>query len=253
MSEKALVIIPTYNEIENIEALLVRIFALKEDLHVLVVDDGSPDGTGAAVARLQTKYPGQLHLKQQSHKSGIGRAYIEGFRYALAHKYAFVLTMDADFSHNPADLPRLRSTCATEGYDMAIGSRYVQGVNVVNWPIGRVLLSYFASKYVRLITGLPIRDTTAGFACYRSTILSALDLTKIQFIGYAFQIGIKHRIWKHGGKIKEISVVFTDRTQGQSKMSMAIFREAFWGVFALALQGITEKYSPYTSSTKPPR
>ena len=250
MSSEALVIIPTYNEAENIELLLVRVFSLGEDFHVLVVDDNSPDGTADLVLRLQDKYSGRLYLQRRPTKQGICSAYVQGFRYALAKEYNYVLQMDADFSHNPVDLPRLYEVCAKEKYDIAIGSRYVKGVNVINWPIGRVVLSYCASLYVRLVTGLPVYDATAGFVCYRSSVLSALDFSKIKFVGYAFQIGIKHRIWKHGGRMKEVSIVFTDRIRGCSKMSLSIFREAFWSVLLLALQGITEKYPPIPTTNE---
>ena len=236
--------IPTYNEVENIGPLLEAIFDLKEDFHVLVLDDNSPDRTAFMVTELQSRYPNRLHLDRQAQKQGIGRAYLRGFQYALQRPYEYVLQMDADFSHNPKDLPLLLEACATDGYDLAIGSRYVRGVNVVNWPMSRVLLSYLASKYVRFITGLPIHDVTAGFVCYRKEILHQIDLSRIHFTGYAFQIGIKHRIWKHAARIKEISVIFRDRERGRSKMSLSIFSEAFWGVFSLALQGLKEKYKP---------
>ena len=247
MFAKAIVLIPTYNEVENIEALLMCVFSLEENFHVLVIDDNSPDGTAEIVLRLQKKYKDRLHLQSRPTKQGIGSAYVQGFRYVLEKKYTYILQMDADFSHNPADLPRLYETCAIERYDMAVGSRYVKGVNVINWPIRRVLLSYFASLYVRLVTGLPVCDATAGFACYRSSVFSVLNLSKLKFTGYAFQISIKHRIWKHGGRIKEVSVVFTDRTKGRSKMSMSIFREAFWGVILLAIRALTEKYPPVSN------
>ena len=246
MAHRLLVIVPTYNEIENIEMLIESVCSI-EYAHLLVLDDCSPDGTASIVERLRHRYPKQLHLEIRPKKMGIGRAYLRGFRYALEQDYEYVLQMDADFSHNPLDIPRLLAACADEGYDLAIGSRYVEGVNVVNWPMSRVLLSYFASKYVRFITGLPIHDATAGFVCYRREVLEQIDLSKIQFIGYAFQIAIKHRAWKHRARIKEISVIFTDRVRGSSKMSLSIFREAFWAVLSLALEGLTEKYAPLSA------
>lgn len=222
----SLVIIPTYNEKENIERIIRKVFSLDVDFHILVVDDGSPDGTGAIVKRLQTEFPGRLFLEERAGKSGLGTAYIHGFRWAIARDYQYIFEMDADFSHNPDDLPRLRETCAT-GADMAIGSRYIKGVNVVNWPMSRVLMSYFASGYVRLITGISIQDATAGFVCYKREVLTAIPLDRIRFVGYAFQIEMKFTAIKYGFKVVEVPIIFTDRTEGESKMSTRIFRRHF--------------------------
>lgn len=244
-----LVIIPTYNEKENIEAIIKAIFALELPFDVLVVDDSSPDGTAEIVKGLQKaadKLPKildrTLHLVERKEKSGLGTAYICGFKFALEHDYEYIFEMDSDFSHNPADLVRLFRACADEGYDMAIGSRYVSGVNVVNWPMGRVLMSYFASVYVRFITGMPFRDTTAGFKCYRKRVLATINLDRIKFIGYAFQIEMKFLTWKHGFKIKEVPIIFTDRTRGESKMSKGIFKEAVFGVIQIKLSSFFRKY-----------
>ncbi len=232
----ALVVIPTYNEIENIERLVRNIFTLQRAFHILIVDDGSPDGTGAKVKELQLHYNERLFLIERKGKLGLGTAYIEGFKWALHNEYDYIFEMDADFSHNPNDLIRLYNACAKDGADIAIGSRYVTGVNVVNWPMGRVLLSWGASKYVRLVTGMNIHDTTAGFICYRKEVLEAIDLDKIRFVGYAFQIEMKYKAYNKQFKIKEIPVVFTDRTRGQSKMSSGIISEAIFGVIRLRLQ-----------------
>ncbi len=234
-SNKRLVIIPTYNERENIELILTRVFSLEISFDVLVVDDDSPDGTSEVVRSLQADNS-NLHLITRKGKSGLGTAYIRGFQYALEHGYDYIFEMDADFSHNPKDLVRLYLTCYEEGYDLAIGSRYVTGVNVINWPIGRVLLSYFASSYVRTISGLPIRDTTAGFKCYKRQVLQTIELSKIKFMGYAFQIEMKFATWKLGFKIKEIPIVFTDRTRGESKLSKGIFKEAVFGVIKMKIR-----------------
>jgi dolichol-phosphate mannosyltransferase len=232
----ALVIIPTYNEKENIEEVLRRIFALSEPFHVLIVDDNSPDGTGKIVRELaNATYLERLFLEERKEKSGLGTAYIHGFKWALEHKYDFIFEMDADLSHNPDDLPRLLSACKDEGHDLAIGSRYCKGVNVVNWPMSRVLLSFFASRYVRFILGIPVHDTTAGFKCYRRKVLETINFDHIQFVGYAFQIEMKFKTWKLGFSIKEVPVIFTDRTEGQSKMSKGIIKEAIWGVIKLKL------------------
>jgi dolichol-phosphate mannosyltransferase len=239
----SLVIIPTYNEYLNIEDLIQRIFALEIPFDVLVVDDDSPDGTASLVKKMQEQFP-QLYLITRKNKSGIGTAYIRGFRYALEKGYQYIFQMDADFSHNPKDLVRLYLTCAEEDYDLCIGSRYITGVNVVNWPIGRVLLSYLASVYVRFITSLPIQDTTAGFKCYRRKVLESIDLTKIRFVGYAFQIEMKFAAWKQGFKIKEIPIVFTDRTKGESKLSKGIFKEAVFGVLKMKIWGWLGRYAP---------
>lgn len=232
---KRLVIIPTYNERENIELILARVFSLEIPFDVLIVDDDSPDGTSQIVQSLQATHS-NLHLITRKGKSGLGTAYLRGFRYALEQGYEYIFEMDADFSHNPKDLVRLYLTCYEDGYDLAIGSRYVTGVNVINWPIGRVLLSYFASSYVRTISGLPIRDTTAGFKCYRRQVLETIDLNKIKFMGYAFQIEMKFATWKLGFKIKEIPIVFTDRTRGESKLSKGIFKEAVFGVIKMKIR-----------------
>lgn len=244
----AIVIIPTYNEKDNIVLILEAVFSLTPGFHVLIVDDGSPDGTAEIVRELQSRYNtaerARLHLLQREGKLGLGTAYIEGFRYALNHGYDFILEMDADFSHDPKDLSGLLSACTEGGNDLAIGSRYVTGVNVVNWPIGRVLLSYFASMYVRLITGMPIMDTTAGFVCYRKKVLETIPLDKIKFVGYAFQIEMKFLAWKYGFKLKEVPIIFTERTRGQSKMSAGIFKEAFFGVIQMTVQSWFRKYIP---------
>jgi len=247
---KCLVIIPTYNEKENVEVIIKAIFDLPIAFDILIVDDNSPDGTASIVKNLQevtkltSRKERRLHLLERTEKSGLGTAYIEGFHFALDQGYDFICEMDADFSHNPNDLVPLYQTCAEEGYDLAIGSRYVKGVNVVNWPMGRVLMSYFASKYVRLITGLPIDDATAGFKCYRSRVLNTIKLDKIKFIGYAFQIEMKFLTWKYGFKIKEIPIIFTDRTKGTSKMSSKIFNEAVFGVISMKFKSLFRRYPP---------
>lgn len=234
----ALVIIPTYNEKENIEAIITATFKQPKKFHVLIVDDNSPDGTAAIVENMQQQYPEQLFIEKRSGKNGLGTAYIHGFKWALARKYEYIIEMDADFSHNPKDLNRLYKACKKDGADVSVGSRYSQGVNVVNWPMKRVLLSYFASKYVRFITGIPIHDTTAGFVCYHRKVLETIKLDKIRFVGYAFQIEMKFKAWKHGFNIKEVSVVFTDRTLGESKMSGSIVYEALFGVIRLRIKGL---------------
>ncbi|GIV39696.1 MAG: dolichol-phosphate mannosyltransferase [Thermonema sp.] len=239
---KGIVVVPTYNEIENIEPLIRTVMGLAVPFDLLVIDDGSPDGTAARVRALQQEYPGRLHLIERPGKQGLGTAYITGFRYALAHGYDYVFEMDADFSHNPHDLLRLYAACAEEGYDVAIGSRYITGVNVVNWPMKRVLLSYFASQYVQFITGMPVKDATAGFKCYRREVLETIDLDSIAFVGYAFQIAVKFQAWKYGFKLKEVPIVFTERTRGQSKMSFRIFKEAFWGVIKLKIESLFKSY-----------
>ncbi|MBU2525948.1 MAG: polyprenol monophosphomannose synthase [Bacteroidetes bacterium] len=235
-----LVIIPTYNEKENIEKILEAVMSLKTAFDVLVVDDNSPDGTADLVRSLQTKYPENIFLEVRQEKSGLGTAYIHGFKWALQKSYDYIFEMDADFSHNPKDLPRLLKACQT-GADVAIGSRYVSGVNVVNWPMKRVLLSYFASKYVRLITGMKIHDTTAGFVCYKRQVLHALDLDKIRFVGYAFQIEMKFKCYLKKYIIEEVPVIFTDRSNGVSKMSNAIVREAVFGVIWLKIMSLLGK------------
>jgi dolichol-phosphate mannosyltransferase len=243
---RALVITPTYNEIENIDAIIEAVFAQPTPFHMLIVDDGSPDGTGEAVKRQQARYntgEKRLHLLERKGKLGLGTAYIEGFRFGLQEGYDFFLEMDADFSHDPKDLNRLLAACATDGADLSIGSRYVTGVNVVNWPMGRVLMSYCASMYVRFITRMNIQDTTAGFVCYSRAVLETIDLDKIHFVGYAFQIEMKFTAWKFGFKLKEVPIIFTDRTRGQSKMSTRIFREAFLGVIQLKVSSWFRNYS----------
>lgn len=239
----SIVIIPTYNEKENIEKIIRAVFALEKAFHILIIDDGSPDGTSRIVKRLKEgEFKDRLFLVERRGKLGLGTAYIRGFKWALEHDYEYVFEMDADFSHDPNDLPRLYSACHDEGYDVAIGSRYVTGVNVVNWPIGRVLMSYFASKYVRMVTGFKVHDTTAGFKCYKRRVLETIELDKIRFKGYAFQIEMKYTAYKIGFKIKEVSVIFVNRREGTSKMSGGIFGEAFFGVMRLRLDGFFRKY-----------
>ena len=239
----SIVIIPTYNEKENIEKIIRAVFALDKFFHILVIDDGSPDGTAAIVHRLmQNEFDDRLFIIERSGKLGLGTAYITGFKWALQRQYDYVFEMDADFSHDPNDLPRLYAACHDEGYDLAIGSRYVSGVNVVNWPIGRVLMSYFASKYVRLMTGFNVHDTTAGFKCYKRRVLETIQLDEVRFKGYGFQIEMKYTAYKIGFKIKEVPVVFVNRREGVSKMSGGIFGEAFFGVMRLRLDGWLRKY-----------
>ena len=239
----SIVIIPTYNEKENIEKIIRAINKLDKQFHILVIDDGSPDGTAAIVKRLmQDEFAGGLFIVERPGKLGLGTAYIQGFKWALEHDYEYIFEMDADFSHDPADLPRLYSACHDEGYDLAIGSRYVSGVNVVNWPMGRVLMSYFASKYVRLVTGFKVHDTTAGFKCYRRRVLQTIELDKIRFRGYAFQLELKFTAHKIGFRIKEVPVIFVNRREGVSKMSGGIFGEAFFGVMRLRWDGWTRRY-----------
>ncbi|MDO7875712.1 polyprenol monophosphomannose synthase [Hymenobacter sp. ASUV-10] len=243
MSE-GVVLIPTYNERENAELIIRKVFSLPRAFDVLIIDDGSPDGTAAVVRGLMVEFPGRLYLEERAGKQGLGTAYIHGFRWALARGYDYVFEMDADFSHNPDDLLRLHDACAQDGYDLAIGSRYIQGVNVVNWPMDRVLMSYFASWYVRLITGMPIMDATAGFKCYTARVLKAIDLSKVRFVGYAFQIEMKWMAYKMGFKIKEVPVIFTDRTRGASKMSKGIIKEAFFGVLQMKLNSWLRPIKP---------
>ncbi len=240
-----MVIIPTYNERENIEAMVRRVMTLSHPFDLLIVDDGSPDGTADIVRQLQQEFPNRLHLEVRKGKLGLGTAYIHGFKYALRHGYEYIFEMDADFSHNPADLVRLYHACATDGYDVAIGSRYVQGVNVVNWPMSRVLMSYFASSYVRVVTGMPIHDTTAGFKCYRRKVLETIQLNRIRFVGYAFQIEMKFLAYKYGFKIKEVPIIFTDRTKGTSKMSTGIFKEAVMGVLQMKVSSYFRHFDRY--------
>jgi dolichol-phosphate mannosyltransferase len=240
MSE-SIVLIPTYNEKENIEAIIRAVFALSVPFHILVIDDNSPDGTAAIVKGLQNEFTESLFLLERPGKQGLGRAYMAGFEWALAHNYDLVYEMDADFSHNPNDLVRLRQACL-DGADVAVGSRYVSGVNVVNWPMGRVLMSYFASKYVRFVTGIPVADTTAGFVCYSRKVLETIELDKIKFVGYAFQIEMKFTAYKCGFKIKEVPIIFVNRELGTSKMSGGIFSEALLGVMKLKIRSWFRKY-----------
>lgn len=238
-----LVIIPTYNEKENIEAIITAVMELPIEYHVLVIDDGSPDGTASIVKDLMSnQYDGKLHLVERSGKLGLGTAYIAGFKWAIEHNYDYIFEMDADFSHNPQDLLKLYDACANQGADLAIGSRYVSGVNVVNWPMGRVLMSYFASKYVRFVLGMKVHDTTAGFVCYRREVLETIELDKIRFKGYAFQIEMKFTAYKCGFKIQEVPIIFVNRILGTSKMSGGIFSEALLGVIRLKLNSWTRKY-----------
>ena len=239
----SIIIIPTYNEKENIEKIIRAIYGLEKSFHILVIDDGSPDGTAKIVHGLiDAEFKDRLFILERSGKLGLGTAYIKGFKWALEHDYDYIFEMDADFSHDPNDVPRLYAACHDEGYDVAIGSRYVSGVNVVNWPIGRVLMSYFASKYVRFITGFKVHDTTAGFKCYKRKVLETIELDKIRFKGYAFQIEMKFTAYKIGFKIKEVPVIFVNRREGVSKMNGGIFGEAFFGVMRLRLDGWIRKY-----------
>jgi dolichol-phosphate mannosyltransferase len=241
--QDSIVIIPTYNEKENIEKIIHAVFGLEKYFHVLVIDDGSPDGTAQIVHRMiRDDFPDRLFIIERSGKLGLGTAYLTGFRWALDHGYDYVFEMDADFSHDPNDLPRLYAACHDEGYDLAIGSRYISGVNVVNWPMGRVLMSYFASMYVRFITGCPIHDTTAGFKCYTRRVLETIELDKIRFKGYGFQIEMKHTAWQIGFRIKEVPVIFVNRREGVSKMSGGIFSEALFGVMRLRWDGWFRRY-----------
>ncbi len=237
-----LVIIPTYNEIENIEKIIRTVFGLEMPFHILIVDDGSPDGTADAVKNLQEDYSGNLHLLQRSGKQGLGTAYIAGFKWALERHYQYIFEMDADFSHNPTDLSRLRIACESEGVGLSIGSRYVRGGKLVDWPMNRILMSRGASFYVRLITWMPVSDSTAGFVCYSRKFLESLDFNKIKFIGYAFQIEMKFAAWQLGFKLREIPITFIDRKEGASKMSTAIFSEAFWGVLKMRWNAFFKSY-----------
>jgi dolichol-phosphate mannosyltransferase len=252
---KAVVIIPTYKERENIESIIRAVFSLPVNFHVLIVDDSSPDGTAEIVEDLQKEYnidDWKLHLIKRPGKQGLGTAYITGFRYAIQKNYDYILEMDADFSHDPKDLVRLFESCSKDGADLSIGSRYATGVNVVNWPIGRVLISYFASSYVRTITSMPIKDTTAGFVCYKRKVLETIPLDEVKFIGYAFQIEMKFLTWKYGFKLKEVPIIFTDRTRGESKMSAGIFKEAFFGVLYMTISSWFKKYIPLTGYKSSP-
>lgn len=237
----SIVIIPTYNEKENIENIIRYVFSLSKPFHVLVIEDNSPDGTADIVKSLMKEFPGQLFIEERKGKLGLGTAYIHGFKWALKHSYEYIFEMDADFSHNPDDLLKLYHACHVDKADMSIGSRYITGVNVVNWPMGRVLMSYYASAYVRLATGLSIRDTTAGFVCYTRRVLETLDLDKVRFTGYAFQIEMKFSAVKLGFDVKEVPIIFTDRTLGESKMNKSIFTEAIFGVMQLRFKKIKPK------------
>ena len=237
-----IVIIPTYNEKENIEDIIRKVISLNPVFNILVVDDNSPDGTGKIVKHLQTEFPEQLFMLERKEKNGLGTAYIDGFKWCIQEGYDYIFEMDADFSHNPDDLIRLFKACEM-GADLAVGSRYKTGVNVVNWPMSRVMLSYFASAYVRMITGMDIRDTTAGFVCYKRALLEHINLEKIKFRGYAFQIEMKFTAWKHGFKIEEMPIIFTDRTKGESKISRGIIKEAIWGVFSMKLRSFFKSYN----------
>ncbi|MDR0427269.1 MAG: polyprenol monophosphomannose synthase [Dysgonamonadaceae bacterium] len=239
---KSIVIIPTYNEKENVEKIIRKVFSLDDGFHILIIDDNSPDGTAGIVKGLQSEFPDCLFIMERAGKLGLGTAYIAGFKWALKGAYDYIFEMDADFSHNPDDLPRLYEACTAGKADVAIGSRYVSGVNVVNWPISRVLLSYFASKYVQLITGLKIKDTTAGFKCYRRQVLETIDLDAIKFKGYAFQIEMKYTAYKCGFVLKEIPIIFINRVEGVSKMSGGIFNEAFFGVIQLKFKSFFRNY-----------
>ncbi|WP_075352313.1 polyprenol monophosphomannose synthase [Algoriphagus marinus] len=242
MNHKKLVIIPTFNELENISDMIQKVMNLDGEFELLIIDDGSPDGTANIVKSLQKEFPSRLFLIEREKKLGLGTAYITGFEWALTRGYDYIFEMDADFSHNPEDLIRLYEACAIKGFDLAIGSRYITGVNVVNWPIGRVLMSYFASVYVNFITGLPVKDATAGFKCYHRSVLKGIKLKEVKFIGYAFQIEMKFTAWKLGFKITEVPIIFTDRTKGTSKMSSGIFKEAVLGVIWMKIKSL---FSPY--------
>lgn len=231
----SLVIIPTYNEAENIVEMIDMVFSLETDFHLLIIDDGSPDGTADLVKGRMQLYKDQLFLEERKGKMGLGTAYIHGFRWALKRDYEYIFEMDADFSHNPEDLVKLRNACRLDGAQVAIGSRYVTGVNVVNWPMSRVMLSYFASHYVRVITGMPINDTTAGFKCYHRAVLETIELDKVKFMGYAFQIEMKFLAWKYGFNVTEVPIIFTDRTRGESKMTRGIIKEAVFGVLQIKI------------------
>lgn len=237
-SDRKLVIIPTYNEKENIEKIIRKVRSLEDDFHILVIDDGSPDGTASIVKGLMKEFPDSLFIVERTGKLGLGTAYIAGFKWAIEHQYDYVTEMDADFSHNPDDLPRLYRACSEDGADVSIGSRYCKGISVINWPIGRVVMSYFASAYVRTVLGMKVFDTTAGFVCYRSKVLETIDFDRVKMKGYGFQIEMKYTSYKLGFKITEVPIIFVDRTEGVSKMSSGIFGEAFWGVMGLKLRRI---------------
>ena len=237
-----LIIIPTYNEIENIENIIRKVFSLEESFSILIIDDGSPDGTAKKVKELQKEFSNSLFIEERKGKLGLGTAYILGFKWALKKDYQYIFEMDADFSHDPNDLSRLLKACKENGGDVAIGSRYVKGVNIVNWPMSRLLMSYFASKYVKAITGMPIHDSTAGFKCYKRKVLEKINLDKIEFVGYAFQIEMKFTSWKYGFNIIEVPVIFTDRQEGNSKMSGGIFYEALFGVIKMKVKSFFKNW-----------
>lgn len=242
---KNLVIIPTYNEKENVEKMVRKVFSLPSAFHILIIEDGSPDGTAAIVKKLQSEFSGQLHMIERKGKLGLGTAYLTGFNWALENGYDFIFEMDCDFSHPPEDLENLYKACNKEGADVAIGSRYIKGINVINWPLGRVLMSYFASVYVRMVTGMKIMDTTAGFKCYTRRALETIDLDDIRLKGYGFQIEMKFTAWKHGFKLVEVPIIFTERQEGTSKMSGGIFNEALWGILKMKIRSWVKKYPPY--------
>jgi dolichol-phosphate mannosyltransferase len=241
--EDSIVIIPTYNERENIERMINTVFQLKKKFHILIIDDGSPDGTAGIVKGLFENYDDRLFIIERKGKMGLGTAYLAGFKWAIEKGYDFIFEMDADFSHNPDDLPRLYDACIKGGADVAIGSRYISGINVINWPLGRVLMSYFASVYVRFITGMKVMDTTAGFKCYRRKVLETIKLDEIRMKGYGFQIEMKFTAWKFGFKVVEVPIIFTDRKEGTSKMSGGIFGEAFFGVIKMKLRSFFRSYN----------
>ena len=238
----SIVIIPTYNEKENIERMIRTIFQLPKHFHILIVDDNSPDGSAKIIKKLMKEFSEQLFLIEREGKLGLGTAYLTGFKWALENKYPYIFEMDADFSHNPDDLLRLYQACAEDGAELAIGSRYISGINVINWPLQRVLMSYFASMYVRIVTGIHVMDTTAGFMCYTAKVLNRIDFSRIRFVGYAFQIEMKFTAWKSGYKITEVPIIFTDRTEGTSKMSGGIFKEAIFGVMSMKIRSWFRKY-----------
>ena len=237
-ADKKVIIIPTYNEIENVEKMLRKVMSLEDGFNVLIIDDGSPDGTAQVVKKLMTEFPDRIFIIERSGKQGLGTAYITGFNWSLEHGYDYIFEMDCDFSHNPDDLPRLYRACSEEGADLAIGSRYCNGISVINWPIGRVIMSYYASVYVRTVLGMKVYDCTAGFKCYRRKVLETIDFDRIRMRGYGFQIEMKYNAYKLGFKIKEVPIIFVDRTEGVSKMSSGIFGEAFWGVMKLRFRKI---------------
>lgn len=244
-----LVLIPTYNEKENVERMIRKVFSLNTAFQILIIDDNSPDGTGEIVDRLLPEFPDKLHILKRKGKEGLGKAYLSGFKWALNHEYDYIFEMDCDFSHNPKDLERLYAACTEQDADLAVGSRYISGINVVNWPLGRVLMSYMASVYVRLITRMKIMDTTAGFKCYRRIVLETIDLNNVELKGYGFQIEMKFKTWKHGFKIVEVPIIFKDRTKGASKMSGGIFNEALWGVLKMKIRSWFTRYQKITKQS----